>query len=169
MNASHPVGQHPSPAAERHRGASPESARLHESEVSDHDRELFGHLLDEASWQPPGPQMPERFATATSESPSSTASPPEWEPLQQKLVELLPERAERSGQELEASLMMPNLGEVRLALKSMPGNGWGITLRFARRETLEKLRDGREHCRRDLADALGRPIRLEFEQRADWA
>lgn len=163
MNASHPVGQRHAQAAE-----SP-PPRLHEREVSDHDRELFGQLLDEVGWQPPTSQALERFAPATAESLPSSASPPEWGSLQHKLVELLPEHAERPDQALEASLMMPNLGEVRLALKSMPGNGWGITLRFARRETLEKLRDSREHCRRDLADALGRPIRLEFEEQEDWA
>lgn len=146
----------------------PEAARQRESEADHNDRELFMHLLDDVTWQPQAPQSTERFATEISESAPS-AAPPEWGPLQQKLTELLPERAEQSGQALEATLMMPNLGEVGFALKPMPGNGWNITLRFGRRATLEKLRDSREHCRHSLADTLGRPIKLEFDDREHWA
>ena len=38
-----------------------------------------------------------------------------------------------------------------------------------RAAALEKIRDSREHCRHSLADSLGRPIRLEFDDRERWA
>lgn len=126
-------------------------------------------LLDNAdnvAWQAQTSQPLDTFA---SQSTTSAACPPEWGPLQQKLVELLPEHPEQAGQALQATLLMPNLGEIGLALKPMPGNGWNITLRFARRAASEKIRDSREHCRHSLADSLGRPIKLEFDDRERWA
>ena len=153
----------------------PENPRQRESQANGRDSELFTQLLDDAdslawgAWQPQMQQSTDSFAAQTSESTASAASPPEWGPLQQKLTELLPARPGQAGQMLEATLMMPNLGEVGFALKPMPGNGWNITLRFAQRSALEKLRDSREHCRRSLADSLGRPIRLEFDDRERWA
>lgn len=152
-----------------------ENPRQRESEAHSRDSELFMHLLDDVdntdnvAWPLQASQPTERFATALSESTSSAASPPEWGPLQQKLLEVLPDRSDQAGQTLEATLMLPNLGEVGLALKPMLGNGLNITLRFARRETLEKLRDSREHCRSSLADSLGRGVKLEFDDREHWA
>lgn len=169
MNATNLASQRPQRAAEPPQSKTREPARQRESEVDHNDRELFMSLLDDVTWQPQASQPTERFATATSESTSTIAAPPEWGPLQQKLTELLPERPDQSGQALEATLMMPNLGEVGFALKPMPGNGWNITLRVARRGILEKLRDSREHCRHSLADSLGRPIKLEFDDRERWA
>ncbi len=150
----------------------PENPRQRESQASSRDSELFMQLLDDAdntdnvAWQPQTLLPTDNFGT---ESTASAACPPEWGPLQQKLIELLPERPQQAGEALQATLMMPNLGEIGLALKPMPGNGWNITLRFARRAALEKIRDSREHCRHSLADSLGRPIRLEFDDRERWA
>nr|WP_298141149.1 type III secretion system HrpP C-terminal domain-containing protein [uncultured Pseudomonas sp.] len=146
-----------------------ESPRQPESQANGRDSELFMQLLDNAdnvAWQPQTSQPLDSFA---SESTTSAACPPEWGPLQQKLVELLPERPEQAGQAMQATLMMPHLGEIGLALKPMPGNGWNITLRFARRAALEKIRDSREHCRHSLANSLGRPIKLEFDDPERWA
>jgi hypothetical protein len=169
VNATNLVSQRPQRTAEPPQSRTPQAAHQRESAANDNDRELFMQLLDDVTWQPQVPQPTDRFAAETTESMSSAASPPEWGPLQQKLTELLPERPDQSGQALEATLMMPNLGEVGFALKPMPGNGWNITLRFARRATFEKLRDSREHCRHSLADSLGRPIKLEFDDRESWA
>nr|WP_298116414.1 type III secretion system HrpP C-terminal domain-containing protein [uncultured Pseudomonas sp.] len=159
-------------AAEPPPNRPPENPRQCESPANGRDSELFMQLLDNAdnvAWQAQTSQPLDTFA---SQSTTSAACPPEWGPLQQKLIELLPERHEQAGQAgqaLQATLLMPNLGEIGLALKPMPGNGWNITLRFARRAALEKIRDSREHCRHSLADSLGRPIKLEFDDRERWA
>lgn len=146
------------------------SERAGEHHRAETDRDLFLDLLGgDIDWLPHAGAGHTGSALPEADSAPAGGASPAWDDVQAQLTGLLADRPEQAGEPFNATLMLPNLGEVGVALKQQAGQGWNITLRFARRSLVERFRDSRGHCQQSLANAIGRPVQLEFQEQEDWA
>ncbi|MBP1144318.1 MULTISPECIES: type III secretion system HrpP C-terminal domain-containing protein [Pseudomonas] len=80
-----------------------------------------------------------------------------WNQLVDDLAMRLPSG---SGQSLQATLFMPNLGRIGLNARNRSPRGWDIDLDCAEAHAAEHLRQQHTRCQDDLSRALCQPVNL---------
>lgn len=85
-----------------------------------------------------------------------------WNQLVDDLAMRLPAG---SGQSLQATLFMPNLGRIGLNARNRSPKGWDIDLDCAEAHAAEHLRQHHPRCQDDLSRALSQPVNLSVRHR----
>lgn len=85
-----------------------------------------------------------------------------WNQLVDDLAMRLPAG---SGQSLQATLFMPNLGRIGLNARNRSPRGWDIDLECAEAHAAEHLRQHHPRCQDDLSRALSQPVNLSVSHR----
>lgn len=70
-----------------------------------------------------------------------------------------------TGQALQATLFMPNLGRIGMNARSRSPRGWDIELDCAEAHAAEHLRNNHSRCQDDLSRALSQPVDLSVRHR----
>ena len=85
-----------------------------------------------------------------------------WNQLVDDLAVRLPPG---TGQALQATLFMPNLGRIGMNARSRSPRGWDIELDCAEAHAAEHLRQNHSRCQDDLSRALSQPVDLSVRHR----
>ncbi|WLG62472.1 type III secretion system HrpP C-terminal domain-containing protein [Pseudomonas sp. FP1762] len=85
-----------------------------------------------------------------------------WNQLVDDLTMRLPAG---TGQSLQATLFMPNLGRIGLNARNRSPRGWDIDLDCAETHAAEHLRQNHPRCQDDLSRALCQPVNLSVRHR----
>ncbi|MGR2741019.1 type III secretion system HrpP C-terminal domain-containing protein [Billgrantia sp. Q4P2] len=139
-------------------------------EASDADAMLFSHLL-----MPPLPAnaQPPAIAGEEGRPPSGTAAKfadvmihgTQTQPLD-RLEHLVHERLDDGRPDIECTLLLPRLGEVRLNA-SLQQDDWHIDLTFLHAPALAYARRHHSHLAQRLSDRLGRQVILGLHLRRE--
>ncbi len=70
-----------------------------------------------------------------------------------------------TGQALQATLFMPNLGRIGMNARGRSPRGWDIELDCAEAHAAEHLRTNHSRCQDDLSRALSQPVELSVRHR----
>jgi hypothetical protein len=93
---------------------------------------------------------------------AGTAGFAAWNQLVDDLAVRLPPG---TGQALQATLFMPNLGRIGMNARSRSPRGWDIELDCAEAHAAEHLSKNHSRCQDDLCRALSQPVDLSVRHR----